>query len=142
MQHEAFVRYRRAMLRPTWLGLNWGVSSGPSSDHAAIAAALDEAAVLAVTDDLLDEDDRETLAWAPSILFGSAAHTTDAGSLARALSSAPRSRPWVWLIAIAVTVLFLINLVLGFGVSAPAVLIAGVLVVVWLARRATRRQAP
>jgi hypothetical protein len=85
MHHEAFVRYDRAILRPTWLGLNWGVSSGTSEDRVAIAAAFDEAAALAISDDLLDDDDRDVLGWAPEVLLGSAAHAGDSGSLAHAL---------------------------------------------------------
>jgi len=85
MRHEAFVRYDRALLRPTWLGLNWGLSSGTSEDRAAVAAALDEAAVLAIADDLLSEADRDVLGWAAEVLLGSAAHDTDPGSLAHAL---------------------------------------------------------
>jgi hypothetical protein len=92
LQHEAFVRYDRAILRPTWLGLNWGVSSGTSEDRVAIAAAFDEAAVLAISDDLLDEDDRDVLGWAPEVLLGSAAHAGDSGSLAHALPGDARGQ--------------------------------------------------
>jgi len=92
MRHEAFVRYDRAILRPTWLGLNWGVSSGTSEDRVAIAAAFDEAAVLAITDDLLAEDDRDVLAWAPEVLLGSAAHAGDSGSLAYMLPGDSRGQ--------------------------------------------------
>src|SRR3954469_1983283 len=35
MQREAFVRYDRALLRPTWMGLlNWGLSSGTAGGGA------------------------------------------------------------------------------------------------------------
>jgi hypothetical protein len=93
MQREAFVRYDRALLRPTWMGLlNWGLSSGTAADRASVAFALDEAAVLAVAEDLVGEQDREVLSWAPDTLFSAAAHAADPGSLAHALpSGVPRT---------------------------------------------------
>jgi hypothetical protein len=92
MRHEAFVRYDRAILRPTWLGLNWGVSSGTATDRVAVAAAFDEAAVLAISEDLLDADDRDVLGWAPEVLLGAAAHAGDSGSLAHALPGDTRGQ--------------------------------------------------
>jgi len=129
MHHEAFVRYDRAILRPTWLGLNWGVSSGTSEDRVAIAAAFDEAAVLAITDDLLDEDDRDVLGWAPELLLGSAAHAGDTGSLAHALPNDPRGQAATAAAAVG-------GLVLGVGIIVAPIVAAAAA----LTRR--RRQQP
>ena len=126
LRHEALVRYRRAMLRPTWVGLNWGVSSGTVDDRMAIVAALDEAAVLAVTEDLLDEADRDVLGWAPELLLDSAAHTTDPGSLAHVLPGAPTGRAVTAIAAIG-------GAILGFGLLAAPIAAAA-------ARLARRRR--
>jgi hypothetical protein len=119
MRHEAFVRYDRALFRPTWMGfLNWGLSSGTVSDRAGVAAALDEAAVLAVADDLIAEDDREVLSWAPAILFATIAHAPDPGSLAHALpSGAGRT-------AVAAAAVFSLVLIGAGTFAAPIVMIA------------------
>jgi hypothetical protein len=127
LRHEAFVRYDRALLRPTWVGLNWGISSGSIADRAGVAAAFDEAAVLAVTADLLPEDDRETLAWAPGIVLGSAARMTDPGSLATALRVDRRSRPWVVATGVVVGGALVAELLLGYGLLMLPVIAAGVL---------------
>jgi hypothetical protein len=127
LYHEAFVRYDRAILRPTWLGLNWGVSSGTSEDRVAIAAAFDEAAVVAIADDLLSEDDRDVLGWAPDVLLGSAAHAGDSGSLAHALPCDARGQAATAAAAIG-------GVLLGVGlIAAPIVAAAAAL---------TRRRRP
>ena len=68
--------------------LNWGLSSGTAGDRAAVAFALDEAAVVAIAEDLLAEHDRDVLTWAPDVLFSAVAHAADPGSLAHGLPSA------------------------------------------------------
>jgi hypothetical protein len=122
LRREAFVRYDRALLRPTWFGLlNWGLSSGTAADRAAVAAALDEAAVLAVAEDLLTEFDRDVLSWAPGILFSAIAHAADPGSLAHAL---PRDAGRTAVAAAA----FVSLVVIGVGaLAAPVVAFAAML---------------
>ena len=120
MRREAFVRYDRALLRPTWLGLNWGLSSGTSEDRVAVAAALDEAAVLVIADDLLTEEDRDVLGWAPEVLLGSAMHDTDSGSLAHALPGDSRGQAATAAAAIGGTLLGIGLIVAPFVAAAAA----------------------
>ena len=119
MRREAFVRYDRALLRPTWLGLNWGLSSGTSEDRVAVAAALDEAAVIVIADDLLTEADRDVLGWAPEVLLGSAMHDTDSGSLAHALPGDSRGQAATAAAAIGGTLLGIGLIVAPFVAGAP-----------------------
>lgn len=55
-REAVLTRYRDALFRPTWAGLNWGLSSGRAEDQAALAIAVEDAAAAAVLEDVLDPD--------------------------------------------------------------------------------------
>jgi hypothetical protein len=42
--------YAADLYRPTWVGLNWGVSSGILADRLAVTTAVEDAAMAAVVD--------------------------------------------------------------------------------------------
>ena len=50
------LAYDRHQYDPTWAGLNWGRSLGTAKDRLGLTIAVEDAAVAAVMDDLLDEE--------------------------------------------------------------------------------------
>jgi hypothetical protein len=79
-------RWTDGLYRPSWVGmLNWGVSLGRAADRLAVVAAIEDAALAAVVDGMVDPDDRETLALDADHLLGLATGGPAEESLATAL---------------------------------------------------------
>lgn len=59
-------RFGNAQYRPTWVGLNWGVSLGSVEDRVRVTRSLSEAVTAIVLWDVLDDGDRDELlgVWA------------------------------------------------------------------------------
>jgi len=85
------AEYSRAGYRPTWLGLNWSVSTGRAEDRVAWAIALEDAAIATVAEDLLRPDDVTELTWPFERLVGQATGGPPPESLGFALGSRPGS---------------------------------------------------
>jgi hypothetical protein len=54
-------RFGEGIYRPTFAGLNWGISMGPAESRIAIVEAIEDAAAAAVVQDVLDPDVYEEL---------------------------------------------------------------------------------
>jgi hypothetical protein len=78
-------RYAAGGLRPTFVGLNWGLSQGTVEDRVAIAEAVSDAAAAAVVEDALDPKVAAALALDARQVVGLAAGRAAEGSLSRAL---------------------------------------------------------
>jgi hypothetical protein len=87
IRRRVIDEYAAAGYRPTWLGLNWSVSTGRPMDRVALAAALDDAAVAAIAADLIPADDIAELTWPYERLAGQATGGPPPESLAFALRS-------------------------------------------------------
>ena len=128
-------RFGDRQYRPTWFGLNWGVSMGGAADRAAAAAAVEDAVTAAVIEDLVDAETSTELMGPFEELASFAGTGPDGDSLADALSARPR---WVPVVAALLATLF----VGGMGVAAAGAIglalpIAIWLLVLFLARRRT-----
>lgn len=84
-------RFGDRLYRPTWVGLNWGVSMGRAADRAAAAAAVEDAVTAAVVEDLVDADATAELMGPFEQLAALAGTGPDGESLGDALSARPRS---------------------------------------------------
>ena len=128
-------RFGDRQYRPTWFGLNWGVSMGQAADRAAAAAAVEDAVTAAVIEDLVDAETSRELMGPFEELAAFAGTGPDGDSLADALSARPRS---VRIVAAVLATLF----VGGIGAAAAGVVglalpIAFWVVVLFLTRRPT-----
>jgi hypothetical protein len=131
-REAAASRYSAAGYRPTWLGLNWSQSLGTSEARVSYALALEDAATVAVAEDLLDADTIDELTWA----FGRVRELGDgrpsAGSLEQSLAIRSSRLRWlvVGLVILDIAITFLVgSYVLGAALLLP--IVAGA----WLARR-------
>ncbi len=79
-------RYSDGTLHPTWLVLNWGLSSGTVEDRVAIVEALADAAAAVAVEDVLDPEVAEALALDAAAVVGMAVGIVSEGSLAHALA--------------------------------------------------------
>jgi hypothetical protein len=125
VREVAMRRFGDALYRPTWLGLNWGISMGPTDDRVQAALALELAVAAAVVEDQLDPDLIEELTVGLQHIEGVRRTWPAEGSSAAALSS--RS-PWVRGVAIIVLIAFggQIALALAFAVGPLAAVVAAV----------------
>ncbi len=78
-------RYADGQLRPTFAGLNWGLSGGTSEDRVAIAETLADAAAAAVVEDALDPEMAAALALDAAAVVGMSAGEVSEGSIAHAI---------------------------------------------------------
>jgi hypothetical protein len=126
----AMRRFGDALYRPTWLGLNWGLSMGPSDDRVQAALALELAVAAAVVEDLVDPDLVAELTEGLAAIEGVRRTGPGEGSAAAALSA--RS-PWVRIVAIVILIAFAGQIALAVAAALgplAAVGAAGVLVAV------------
>ncbi len=84
-REAVLTRYSAGSFRPTFVGLNWGVSQGTIESRVAIAETLADAAAAAVVADALDPEVVEALALDAASITNLAAGDASDGSLARAL---------------------------------------------------------
>lgn len=134
-------RYADGLFRPTFAGLNWGVSGGTVEDRVAIAETLADAAAAAVLEDALDPEVGAALALDAESLVGLAAGTVSEGSIAHAIGrsadpdlgpspAAHLARVVAAAMAVFVGLVWLAGAALGpIGVAAAVVAGVGVLVV-------------
>lgn len=78
-------RYADGTLRPTFAGLNWGLSGGTVEDRVAIAETLADAAAAAVVADALDPEVAAALALDAESVVGMSAGEVSEGSIAHAI---------------------------------------------------------
>jgi hypothetical protein len=79
-------RFGEGALHPTWLGLNWGLSSGSVDDRVAIAEILADAAAAVVVEDALDPGVAEALRLDGADILGPAGTLASEGALGRMLA--------------------------------------------------------
>ena len=91
VREATLEEYSRAGYRPTWLGLNWAVSTGRAEDRVAWVVALEDAAIATVAQDLLSADDVAELMWPFERLAGQATGGPPPESLGFALGTRPGS---------------------------------------------------
>jgi hypothetical protein len=94
-RERADRRHVAAAYRPTWIVLNWGQSLGRARAWTAYALALEDAAVAAVVDDLLDETDIAELTWGFDRVRGLADGRASVGSLERDVTTRHRGLRWL-----------------------------------------------
>jgi hypothetical protein len=131
-------RYAAGGLRPTWLGLNWGVSQGTTNDRVAIVEALEDAAAAAVVEDLVDPAVVDALSIDADRLLRLPIGDASEGSLDRALRPSPT---WSWPRRLAIIALAALAGAWGFGIGIGAGLVGGVIgfgVGLLIVRMATR----
>jgi hypothetical protein len=78
-------RYSAGSFRPTFVGLNWGISQGTIESRVAIAETLADAAAAAVVEDTLDPEIAAALALDAASITNLATGDVSEGSLARAM---------------------------------------------------------
>jgi hypothetical protein len=78
-------RYSAGSFRPTFVGLNWGISQGTIESRVAIAETLADAAAAAVVEDALDPEIAAALALDAESITNLAVGDASEGSLARAI---------------------------------------------------------
>jgi hypothetical protein len=140
-------RYGEGTLHPTWVTLNWALSSGTVQDRVAIAETLANAAAAVVVEDALEPEVAEAFRLDAADVLMLAGGMVSEGSLARALSrpedpelGSTLGRMRIRVIAAAALVL-LASMGLVSGVLGVPLAIA-VLVVRWPARRLRRGSLP
>jgi hypothetical protein len=107
-------RFGATQYDPTFLGLNWGRSQGPTDQRVAVAEAVADAASAALLGDVLDRDSAEVLRWRYELLVGAHRATPDSGSSAAALTSTNPFVRWLagalvaWLAAMTVVGLLVV----------------------------------
>lgn len=79
-------RFGDGTLHPTWLALNWGLSSGTAEDRVAIAEILADAAAATVVEDALEPGVAEALRLDADDILGLAGGVVSEGALGRALA--------------------------------------------------------
>ena len=84
-REAVLTRYSEGSYRPTFVGLNWGVSQGTIESRVAIAETLADAAAAAAVADALDPEIVEALALDAASITDLAAGDASDGSLARVL---------------------------------------------------------
>lgn len=80
-REAVLYRYAVGTYRPTFIALNWGISSGSIADRVAIAETLADAAAAAVVEDVLDPEVASALALEAASITGLAAGEAYEGSL-------------------------------------------------------------
>lgn len=101
-------RFGATQFDPTFLGLNWGRSQGPTDQRVAVAEAIADAASAELLDDVLDRRTAEVLRWRSELLVGAHLDVPDSGSSAAALTSSHPAVRWIaaaliaWLAAMTV----------------------------------------
>lgn len=123
------AEYSSAGYRPTWLGLNWAVSTGRAQDRVAWAIALEDAAIATVAEDLLKPDDVAELMWPFERLAGQATGGPPPESLGFALGTRPGKLTAVVFLLLVIGPISLAMLALGIpeGLLVGAVVVVGVL---------------
>jgi hypothetical protein len=134
---EAFDRHG---YDATWVGLNWGVSLGPTRDRVALGLAAQDAAVAAVLQDALPEDVLADLTEPFDLAAGMAGSTT---TLSGALSGDVHrdARP-AWLVFALAVALVAVG-ALGYAAGAELFLVVLIVLtaagIVWVARPQSSR---
>lgn len=76
-------RYSEGGMHPTWVGLNWGISQGTVEDRVAIVEALEDAAAVAVVQDVVDAEVAGALALDAALVVDMAAGEVSEGAFGR-----------------------------------------------------------
>lgn len=125
-------RFGATQFDPTFLGLNWGRSQGPTDQRVAVAEAIADAASADLLDDVLDRRTAEVLRWRSELLVDAHRDVPDSGSSAAALTSSQPAVRWIaaalvaWLVAMTIVGLLV---ELRPGGMMPLLLVAGVVFV-------------
>ncbi len=142
------ARIGSGTFNPTWVTLNWGLSSGTTESRVAIIEAVEDAAAAAVIEDVADPDLIEALSLDAARVTAMATGAASDGALARAVAGPPsgeyRASPvrWIAIVFAAGSVGWIAagiaGSILGEGAALVAFAIAA-LVVGGLAVRFSRR---
>jgi hypothetical protein len=134
----ALRRFGDALYRPTWLGLNWAQTLGPSDDRARAALAVEHAVAAAVVEDRLLPDELDELTEGFELLEGMRRLGPPEGSSETAL----RSRiPLARIVGAIVLVMFAGQIVLGAAAAAgPIGAVSAVATMVGIAFLVVRSQ--
>jgi len=126
-------RFGEGMYRPTWAGLNWGISMGSAESRAAVVEAIEDAAAAAVVQDAIDPDTYEELSLDADHLVALA----HGGPSEGALRFPSRSGLAMRLTTIFVVFVMLVPIGLATGMLG-VVAIAAVVIILVAATRASR----